>query len=273
MRFRLSRIWLVILLLEGCASSSVQQTPSIPQTHDKYGFIKRATFGIELKTLPNGESEIWFIYKEGPADKAGIKVGDVLESIDGRDIRQKCDYLDFLSGDGAKQIVTVGLMRNGETVSVNVSPNIAETAQDYFQIRRLLWQEKTVRLAIMCGEINNLPLEEPLALEQWKRGTRSSILAEYETVSLDYFRSEKNFVLVDRSRISEVANELSLQSSGLVSQAFVSKLGELLGATHLWVIDVTRYRIDGKLEDSFSRRLIEVETGRVIAVVRLKVYR
>ncbi|MEW6739158.1 MAG: tetratricopeptide repeat protein [Nitrospirota bacterium] len=90
----------------------------------------------------------------------------------------------------------------------------------------------------------------------------------YENYYLSFFAPEKNFVLVERERIDKVLNELKLQYSGLVDIGLQQKLGKMIGASHLLIIDYSRVvKPNSEMLDIEIHKLIEVSSGKILASV------
>ena len=79
----------------------------------------------------------------------------------------------------------------------------------------------------------------------------------------------KNFTIVDRHQIESVISELKLQGSGLVSKESRGQLGEILGASHLWFMSVNLVFYETKCRFSLMNRLVETESGKVVASMML----
>lgn len=265
-----------LIVLSGCAPTmqQVRETPrQIGEPPIRQGCIRRPFLGVSLMKLPDGQIQVYQLIKgKGwPAEKAGIRKGDIIKAIDGHYIKERIDLLDLMDKKELGDRVLVTIQRNGTKVDFDVEVGFGDVPPDGYALQRILWEDKKVSLAVLTGEIHNLTgLDEP-QLEQWKKATRSYLLAESENYYLNAFKLDKNFFLVDRERMEEVLGELKFGISGVVSEELRAKLGEILGATHLLVIEFTRYRkAGGGQEDVYIRRLIEVETGRVLANVIIK---
>jgi len=266
-----------LIVLSGCAPTirQVRETPrQIGEPPIRQGCIRRPLLGVSLMKLPDGQIQVYQLIKgKGwPAEKAGIRKGDIIKAIDGHYIKERIDLLDLLEKKELGDRALVTIQRNGTKVDFDVEVGFGDVSPDVYALQRILWEDKKVSLAILTGEIHNLAgLDEPSQLEQWKKAAGSYLLAKAENYNLNVFKLEKNFFLVDRERVEEVLGELKFGISGVVSEELRAKLGEILGATHLLVLEFTRYRkAGGGQEDVYIRRLIEVETGRVLANVMIK---
>lgn len=62
------------------------------------------------------------VFTESPAAKAGIKVGDILESINGSPIRDRRDYVNFLRNQTRDLALQLCLRREGKLIYLNVVP-------------------------------------------------------------------------------------------------------------------------------------------------------
>lgn len=78
--------------------------------------------------------------------------------------------------------------------------------------------------------------------------------------------------MIERERVSIVLNELQIQHSGLIDSTSQQKLGYMLGASHLLVIDYSRsYVSNTEALDVETHKLIEIKTGRILASVPLQI--
>src|SRR6185312_12391264 len=61
------------------------------------------------------------IVSGGPADKAGLKQGDVITKVDGKTVNQSNSLTSIISADKVGQQVSLTVIRNGKTINVNVT--------------------------------------------------------------------------------------------------------------------------------------------------------
>lgn len=82
----------------------------------------RAYLGIHAADVPNGQgASIYSVAAGGPADKAGLKAGDVITAIDGRAIPDQQSLASVLSGLQPRQSVSVQVTRgDGSETSLPV---------------------------------------------------------------------------------------------------------------------------------------------------------
>ena len=120
-----------------------------------------------------------------------------------------------------------------------------------------------VHLAIVVGSANTV-FTLPNA-EQWKDGIKSQLRSTWERYYGTTMRDDDRFNLIARDKIDKVLNEQKFQNYG-VTPAPV-EIGQLIGATHLLVIDFARYSTSdtNKVRDVESHSLIDVKSGRVLA--------
>lgn len=97
------------------------------------GKVQRGWLGISLQDIsfekvkslkldsPKGAFVV-DVVKEGPAARAGIKAGDVILSLDGRNIADSGELRNLVAGKPIGQAVKLGIVRDGKkmTISVNV---------------------------------------------------------------------------------------------------------------------------------------------------------
>lgn len=90
------------------------------------GHVRRGYFGVGLHPveLPDGSTGLIILSIEpnGPAAKAGVFVGDVLVSLDGKPVHDTDDVQAHLSGDNIGKPVTAQLVRGGAPLTLNIVP-------------------------------------------------------------------------------------------------------------------------------------------------------
>lgn len=86
------------------------------ETAGKLGPPVTVTLGISL----DGK-QISAVQPGSPAEKAGLKVGDILTSAGGRDIKTQIDLLDVLRAKSAGETLDIQVLRNGEPVTITAA--------------------------------------------------------------------------------------------------------------------------------------------------------
>ncbi len=225
------------------------------------GYVRRPQLGYNVKPREDGQVEIVGVTKGRSADKAGIRVGDMLVAISGHPIKARIDLADSLANTRIGDFATLTVLRDGAKLDLPVEVGFVDTAEPLLAIRRILYEEKKVGLAVIGGEIINVKLTEPVALEQWAKGVKSNLIAKWENRFLKYFVNEKGFSIVDRHAVEQVMKELNFGQSGMVTEQFRAKLGKTPGATRLMTVEFSRFGDS----DTEKQRRIEIETGKALA--------
>jgi serine protease DegQ len=105
----------------------------------KDGAVTRAWIGVEpqdltpeiaeaLKIKPAGDSNktagvvITGVMQGGPADRAGIKAGDILISVANKSVGNTVQAIAAIAGQKPSVPITVQLVRNGKTIDLSVTP-------------------------------------------------------------------------------------------------------------------------------------------------------
>ena len=89
------------------------------------GNVTRGYIGVEVQDLTKELAEsfrltntkgalIAGVYPEGPADKAGIKRGDILVAVEGKPITNSSDMLNLIAALSPGQVATLMILRNQE---------------------------------------------------------------------------------------------------------------------------------------------------------------
>ena len=133
-----------------------------------------------------------------------------------------------------------------------------------------------VTLGVVVENISNvlLPANSDV-YKTWAAGNSRLLVTRQENALLQYFAKYENFKLIDRSTINKIAEEHVLQMSGATKSIDVIKLGELLNATHLYIITYGRYPYNGfyyRWVDTLQVRVLRVQDGRVLTANEDKFY-
>ena len=82
---------------------------------------KQAKGGVRVETVS----------PDGPADKAGIKPGDIITEFDGERVRSTMQFSRLVQETPPGRQIAVALSRGGQRVSVNVSPESRSMSDDF----------------------------------------------------------------------------------------------------------------------------------------------
>jgi putative serine protease PepD len=85
--------------------------------------VKRAYLGVETTPVSATGADgarVARVVPGGPADKAGIKQGDVITKVDGRPIRDPTDISATIAGKSPGDTIGVDVLRNGLTEGIDV---------------------------------------------------------------------------------------------------------------------------------------------------------
>lgn len=80
-----------------------------------------AYLGVEINTNFTGGAYISAVTEGGPAEKAGLKSGDIIVSFDGNKVAGYEDLVSAIKSHKAGDTVTVGIYRNGKESSLSVT--------------------------------------------------------------------------------------------------------------------------------------------------------
>ncbi|CAG1065205.1 regulator of sigma E protease [uncultured bacterium] len=87
--------------------------------------------GIQLPAYLERPAEVGYVVPDEPAQKAGIKAGDTVVSVDGKDVKDWEDLLTQLAMNPSKS-VELAVQRDGERIQTSITPDTSkETGAGY----------------------------------------------------------------------------------------------------------------------------------------------
>lgn len=231
-----------------------------------YSFIKKGFAGIDVINNKRNEVEIYEVYGGTPADEANVKPGDILLEAKGVEIKKRAQLFDILDSMYPNETVSFKIRRNGQEIEKNLTLSTYNYPNDFYALLGMVYKDNDVRLAVLPGEIQNMYNIDAELLEKWKKSAGTEIVGYAESTYINFFRTQKNFIVIDRHQTDKILNEIKFQNSGLVSDEQRKQIGKLLGATHIVTVNLTRHISTGsKPNDTMTRRLVEVESGKILA--------
>lgn len=84
--------------------------------------------GITIKLLDDGYIQVQEVSENTPAEKSGIKVGDIIKSIDGKDVAETgyTESISLIKDGDDNTSVTLSVLRDSQTLDISVSRTIME---------------------------------------------------------------------------------------------------------------------------------------------------
>lgn len=133
----------------------------------------------------------------------------------------------------------------------------------------LLKNGEKVSLLIIVEEASNPNIHKaftPTEVTAWENNIRDKIQIDHEHFFLRAFSKHKNFSIVDRKSLKAIFEEMTFNIN-IASEETRLKIGNLTGATHILAIKSTFWN-ESELDSIEYRRLIEVQTGKVLAIAQ-----
>jgi len=270
------RLWLAILLVH------ILLIPSAGIFAQKKPLSRKVKVPeLGIRTTPLTLEVVDFVKPHGmdksPAEKAGIRKRDIVKAVNQMPLETFSDLRKTVWSNKPGDIVSITVEREEKKLNFDVQLGfryIRRTSYDFSQILSkmdaLLSKGNPIRLAILTGEIADLTITEQSKLEQWRKTKASSIVARHEQSLLRRYEGVTSFSVLDRQAIEQLVEEQKLSITGIVSRETRNKLGEMLGSTHILLIDYSRHSSKKKKrpKDIKVARLIEVDSGTVLASVQ-----
>jgi serine protease DegQ len=95
------------------------------------GRVARSWLGLSMGASPSGEgAKVVAVERGGPADRAGIAIGDLIVQVGEKRVRHPQDVANITIGTEPGAHVPIGIMRNGKrtTLDVELAPLPAQQA-------------------------------------------------------------------------------------------------------------------------------------------------
>jgi S1-C subfamily serine protease len=86
----------------------------------KHGTVKRGYLGVRTQPVDAGLLVLW-LEKDGPAEKGGLLVGDILTKVNGQALSDADGLFAALSADVVGKLVSVEVLRGGQPQAVKVT--------------------------------------------------------------------------------------------------------------------------------------------------------
>lgn len=93
---------------------------SIAESLAKHGSVKRGYLGVRTQPVETGLLILW-LEKDGPAEKGGLLVGDILTQVNGHDLTDADDLFAALTSDIVGQPTAIEILRGGQSQTVRVT--------------------------------------------------------------------------------------------------------------------------------------------------------
>jgi serine protease DegQ len=111
-----------------------------------HGSVVRGWVGVEVQDITSDIAEsfslktargalIAGVLQDGPAARAGIRPGDVLQSVNGKEVNSSSDLLETISAVPPGETAKLGILRQGTRLELNVkveqrpAPQVQEREQ------------------------------------------------------------------------------------------------------------------------------------------------
>ena len=106
--------------------SRMSEKPVFKESGPKQATLARSTFKVTLGIMPSYVSDekglvVDGVRKNGPAGKAGIKKGDMIISIKGKEVNSIYDYMYRLEKLESGEVVKVTIIREGEELTLAIN--------------------------------------------------------------------------------------------------------------------------------------------------------
>lgn len=277
--FKLQLIFISTFFIISCASIKTinefkkAQEDSTKQAEENPGsYIKTVYAGVDVIMNEAKECEIISTEKGSPADIAGLQSGDIIKKMDGKVITSRYQAFRIYNAKSPEDIITVEIKRDDKLLNKQIRLDYIYMPYDFHVMMEMISREIPIRVAVVAGNMKfDVPSYQSEEIDRNKKMIITEVTNAIERGFIIRYKTQNNFSIVDRQYTETILRELKFQESGLVSKEYRNKLGEMLGATHLLIIDYTF--IGDQIDKNYhylTRKFIEVESGKVLSNVSNK---
>lgn len=231
-------------------------------------YISHGYIGINVRLNYKGEIEITHVGNDSPAKQEGIKPGDIIIEIDGIPIKSKYQAFKIYDSKYPGDSAIVVLKRHNELLTKQLINLPAFYTPTVFNvIYEKVYKDIPIRLAIITT-----PILLPSSLEEGREYLKNEMELKryFEGIMLTFLRGHENLAIIDRQYTEKILDELKFQQSGLVRDESRTKIGQMLGATHLMLVNRSmELRGGNKVSYVMWLELVEVESNKKLATTVL----
>lgn len=264
------------LLIMGCA------TPTRISPYEEYkkqmkklaeknppNYVEKAYAGVSVTLNDMGECEVVDIVKGSPADKADIRIGDVILSIDGEKITTRKQMFKIYDSKRPGEIMSAEIRRQGKVIKRDVVLDGLYRGHDIYVLNQELVKDIPLRMVIIVDEIDIQALNlDQKDMMNARKTYESLAYAELESMYVPFCSIQTNCSIIERHNIGPILQELKFQRSDLASNVTRAKIGQLSGATHLIMASFIALR---KHKKGFhylgERKFVELKSGKILCSV------
>lgn len=261
---------IVALMSQSCATMSEGEKLRLEQANlakeNTLCCIEKMYVGSNIIQNRDNELEIVNVIDGSPFGNAGILPGDIIVKLDDEVVKSKYQAWKIYDSKypGDKALLTV--KRKNKIITKTIEYKSFHVFNTTYTLVELVYKDVPIRLAVIPGKVSfDLP-EDKKEYERYE----AYIIGSLESTFIKNFRGHSNFLIIDRQKTESVLNELKFQESGLVDNKSRGKLGSMLGATHLMVMDFSSSMSVTNKTTLLTLRLIEVESGKNMATSPFK---
>lgn len=99
------------------------------------GYVEKVYIGVTVSSYGSGRSSendqgliVESVVNDSPAEKAGLKAGDIITHLDGEKLTASADITSMLAKRSAGDVVTLTVIRDGETLKIKVKLGVRQQA-------------------------------------------------------------------------------------------------------------------------------------------------